>query len=316
MGQDLHVYLDGEENPALIIEDYYSADNPDALQGMQWDGQLYAYHGEDIASSEVLPLSLSDQPLGEASLYFVPETGVELSELSWWLIGGGAALLAGGIAFGAGSSGGGSDSDDRQELIPPPDISDINVITDNKETTVSGKTEPGSSIVIKDKDGQIVGQGEADKDGNFEIKVPGNGGNLDGGSIVVTTPEGGESVSVLPPVQVSPDGNTDGSTDGQTGGNTDGSTDGQTGGNTDGSTDGQTGGNTDGSTDGSTDGQTGGNTDGSTDGQTGGNTDGSTDGSTDGQTGGNTDGSTDGQTGGNTDGSTDGQTGGNTDGST
>ncbi|HAT6805204.1 TPA: hypothetical protein JAN03_24755, partial [Citrobacter freundii] len=191
VGKDLHVYLDGEENPALIIEDYYSEQNPEPLQGMKWDGQLYEYIGEDSASSDLLPLSLGDRPLGAAWLYFVPEEATDLSALGWWLLGGGAALLAGGAALaagGSGGSGGNGGQDSRQEL---PDISDVNVITDGENNVVTGKTEPDSKVVIKDKDGNIVGEGNSDKDGNFEITVPGNGGNLDGGSVVVTTPEGG-----------------------------------------------------------------------------------------------------------------------------
>ncbi|MGP9572821.1 Ig-like domain-containing protein, partial [Halomonas sp. AOP5-CZ2-32] len=36
-------------------------------------------------------------------------------------------------------------------------------------TTVSGMAEPGSTVEIRDADGNVVGTGEADENGNYEI---------------------------------------------------------------------------------------------------------------------------------------------------
>ncbi|MEG0391824.1 MAG: Ig-like domain-containing protein, partial [Anaerovoracaceae bacterium] len=40
------------------------------------------------------------------------------------------------------------------------------------DTTITGKAEPDSTVTIVDKDGNVLGEGKADKDGNFTIQVP------------------------------------------------------------------------------------------------------------------------------------------------
>ena len=41
----------------------------------------------------------------------------------------------------------------------------------NGEETVSGKTEPQTSVTVKDTDGTVIGQGVSDEEGNFEVPV-------------------------------------------------------------------------------------------------------------------------------------------------
>lgn len=39
------------------------------------------------------------------------------------------------------------------------------------KTTITGKTQPGNTVTVKDKDGKTVGTGTANKDGNFTIEI-------------------------------------------------------------------------------------------------------------------------------------------------
>src|SRR5699024_937024 len=54
-----------------------------------------------------------------------------------------------------------------------------------ESTTVTGTAEPGSTVTIKDENGNIVGETTADDDGNFEVVVEG-GGLADGEEYEVT----------------------------------------------------------------------------------------------------------------------------------
>src|SRR5699024_957625 len=60
-----------------------------------------------------------------------------------------------------------------------PDVEDItNNFDDNgnvESTTVTGTAEPGSTVTIKDENGNIVRETTADDDGNFEVVVEGDG---------------------------------------------------------------------------------------------------------------------------------------------
>src|SRR5699024_2361294 len=70
-----------------------------------------------------------------------------------------------------------------------PDVEDItNNFVDNgnvESTTVTGTAEPGSTVIIKDENGNIVGETTADDDGNFEVVVE-CGGLADGEEYDVT----------------------------------------------------------------------------------------------------------------------------------
>ncbi|WP_158651664.1 Ig-like domain-containing protein, partial [Acinetobacter indicus] len=37
--------------------------------------------------------------------------------------------------------------------------------------TITGKGEPGANVVVKDEDGNIIGEGTVDEDGNFEVEL-------------------------------------------------------------------------------------------------------------------------------------------------
>ncbi|WP_158651661.1 Ig-like domain-containing protein, partial [Acinetobacter indicus] len=38
-------------------------------------------------------------------------------------------------------------------------------------STITGKGEPGANVVVKDEDGNIIGEGTVDEDGNFEVEL-------------------------------------------------------------------------------------------------------------------------------------------------
>ena len=46
-----------------------------------------------------------------------------------------------------------------------------NTPTKPDKTTITGKTQPGNTVTVKDKDGKTVGTGTANKDGNFTIEI-------------------------------------------------------------------------------------------------------------------------------------------------
>ena len=56
MGDDLHLTLEGDSSPALILQGYFSLAEPAGLYGMAEDGQLYAY-GRTDASGEIFSLA-------------------------------------------------------------------------------------------------------------------------------------------------------------------------------------------------------------------------------------------------------------------
>ncbi|MDM0065992.1 hypothetical protein [Variovorax sp. J31P207] len=49
VGDDLHVTLEGEASPALVLEGFYALAEPSGIYGVAEDGQLYAYgFGQDV----------------------------------------------------------------------------------------------------------------------------------------------------------------------------------------------------------------------------------------------------------------------------
>ncbi|NOL49728.1 Ig-like domain-containing protein [Pelistega europaea] len=93
----------------------------------------------------------------------------------WLWVGLGAALV-GGLAAGGGGGGGGSSHAGGDKQPPaadttPPEIKDgsLDVSDDGKQVT--GKTEPGATVTVKDENGKTIGTGTADQDGNFNIPL-------------------------------------------------------------------------------------------------------------------------------------------------
>ena len=121
---------------------------------------------ESIASTDAL-LAASGSDAGGAA--------------AWpWVLGGLAA--AGGIAIAAGTGGGGGGDDDNNnpnpgnpgnpsepDTTPPNAPTNLQVSPDGK--TVTGTAEPGSTITLKDADGNTIGTGKVGSDGKFTIDL-------------------------------------------------------------------------------------------------------------------------------------------------
>lgn len=112
VGNDLHVTLEGETSPALVLEGYFGLSEPSGLYGVAEDGQLYAYgrtDGADIfslANGEMAPIALAGNPVPPGPV------GEDDGFAFWPLLLGGGLLLAG-IAAVANNGGG-------RVVIPPP----------------------------------------------------------------------------------------------------------------------------------------------------------------------------------------------------
>ncbi|MDM1709008.1 Ig-like domain-containing protein, partial [Thiopseudomonas alkaliphila] len=59
------------------------------------------------------------------------------------------------------------------DQTPPSKPGDLEINNEGDSTIVKGTGEPGAEIIITDKDGEEVGRGEVDEEGNFEIEVEG-----------------------------------------------------------------------------------------------------------------------------------------------
>lgn len=131
---------------------------------------------ESIASTDVL-LAASGSDTGGAAI---------------WPLALGGIVAAGGIAAAASSGGGGGGGDDDNngnpnpnpnpdpdpgtpgepstpDTTPPNAPSNLTFSSDGK--TVTGTAEPGSTITLKDANGNVIGTGKTGSDGNFTVSL-------------------------------------------------------------------------------------------------------------------------------------------------
>ncbi|MFP2431892.1 BapA/Bap/LapF family large adhesin [Enterobacter ludwigii] len=170
-GNDLVVTLHSGE--VITLKNFYVTDAEGVSQLVleESDGALWwiedptgAATYESIASTDVL-LAASGGDTGGAAIW--P-----------WVLGG--LAVAGGIAVAASSGGGGGGDDDDDntnpgtpgnpsdpDTTPPNAPSNLQFSSDGK--TVTGTAEPGSTITLKDADGNLVGTGKTGSDGKFTI---------------------------------------------------------------------------------------------------------------------------------------------------
>ncbi len=172
-GNDLVITLNSGE--VITLKNFYVADAQGVSQLVleESDGALWwiedptgAATYESIASTDAL-LAASGSDAGGAA--------------AWpWVLGGLAA--AGGIAIAAGTGGGGGGDDDNNnpnpgnpgnpsepDTTPPNAPTNLQVSPDGK--TVTGTAEPGSTITLKDADGNTIGTGKVGSDGKFTIDL-------------------------------------------------------------------------------------------------------------------------------------------------
>ena len=175
-GNDLVVTLHSGE--VITLKNFYVTDAQGVSQLVlqESDGALWwiedpagAATYESIASTDVL-LAASGSDAGGAAIW--P-----------WALGG--IVAAGGIAAAASSGGGGGgDDDDGNNNNPNPntpvDPSNPDTTPPNAPTSlqfsgdgksVTGTAEPGSTITLKDANGNVIGTGKTGSDGNFTVSL-------------------------------------------------------------------------------------------------------------------------------------------------
>ncbi|MCK7251420.1 BapA/Bap/LapF family large adhesin [Enterobacter kobei] len=178
-GNDLVVTLHSGE--VITLKNFYVTDAQGVSQLVlqDSDGALWwiedpagAATYESIASTDVL-LAASGSDTGGAAIW--P-----------WALGG--IVAAGGIAAAASTGGGGGGGDDDNngngnpnpdpgtpgepstpDTTPPNAPSNLTFSSDGK--TVTGTTEPGSTITLKDANGNVIGTGKTGSDGNFTVSL-------------------------------------------------------------------------------------------------------------------------------------------------
>ena len=169
-GNDLVVTLHSGE--VITLKNFYVTDAQGVSQLVleESDGALWwiedptgAATYESIASTDVL-LAASGSDAGGAAVW--P-----------WVLGG--LAVAGGIAIAAGTGGGGGGDDDDNsnpgnpgtptdpDTTAPTAPTNLQFSDDGK--TVTGTAEPGSTVTLKDADGNVVGTGKTGNDGKFTI---------------------------------------------------------------------------------------------------------------------------------------------------
>lgn len=126
---------------------------------------------------------------------------------AWPWVLGGLAVAAGGAIATASSGGGGGSSDNgsnpgnpgRSDFTPPAAPTGLTVSADGK--TITGNAEAGSTVTIKDANGNVIGSGTAGSDGSFTIPL--NTPQLGGETLTATAtdPSGntGPGTTVIAP---------------------------------------------------------------------------------------------------------------------
>ncbi|WP_236307894.1 BapA/Bap/LapF family large adhesin [Enterobacter bugandensis] len=177
-GNDLVVTLHSGE--VITLKNFYVTDAQGVSQLVlqESDGALWwiedptgAATYESIASTDAL-LAASGSDAGGAAIW--P-----------WALGG--IVAAGAIAAVASSSGGGGGDDDdgnnnnpnpnpstpvdptNPDTTPPNAPSGLKFSSDGK--SVTGTAEPGSTITLKDANGNVLGTGKTGSDGNFTVSL-------------------------------------------------------------------------------------------------------------------------------------------------
>ncbi|MCM7279639.1 Ig-like domain-containing protein [Enterobacter bugandensis] len=175
-GNDLVVTLHSGE--VITLKNFYVTDAQGVSQLVlqESDGALWwiedptgAATYESIASTDAL-LAASGSDAGGAAIW--P-----------WALGG--IVAAGAIAAVASSSGGGDDDDGNNnnpnpnpstpvdptnpDTTPPNAPSSLQFSSDGK--SVTGTAEPGSTITLKDANGNVLGTGKTGSDGNFTVSL-------------------------------------------------------------------------------------------------------------------------------------------------
>ncbi|MEJ8815192.1 Ig-like domain-containing protein, partial [Variovorax ureilyticus] len=184
VGNDLHLTLEGDTQPAAILEGYFLLPDPPGLYGQAEDGQLYRFGRTDggeifsLADGEMSAVALAGDP--------VPADGNDDGGVFWPL------LMLGGLAAGGlvATSGGGSSSalwiepaksEPPTKTVPTPGRAgatdhfgpiqgpiENHGVTDDPRPEITGTGSPGDTITIYDN-GTVIGKTVVDGDGNWQF---------------------------------------------------------------------------------------------------------------------------------------------------
>ncbi|WP_162940822.1 Ig-like domain-containing protein [Rahnella bruchi] len=189
-GNNLSIFLKGEDEPVVLIEDYYAFPNGKIL-GYAEDGQFYAYQLVDggnqagqLMSGEAELAALGGDAIGANEDIFQAENLGGVAFLPWFL---GALGLGAATAAAVSLSNNKKDSGNATDKVPEPEnklpekpmiksVSD-NVgaeqvplangsLTDDATPTFSGTGQPGCLVTIY-ANGKVIGSTQVDKDGNW-----------------------------------------------------------------------------------------------------------------------------------------------------
>uniref|UniRef100_UPI0033419E87 Ig-like domain-containing protein n=1 Tax=Acinetobacter rudis TaxID=632955 RepID=UPI0033419E87 len=197
-GTSVVIHLKNGE--VIIIEDFFSetaATDNSLVFGDESDQLIWARFTNDEG---LLLDAVNYQPLEniEPLLY-----GDNYNPLAWAAI----PVTAGGILAWA-DSGSNSNKEERDTTAPDAPT-DVKVSKDG--STVTGKGEAGAEVIVKDKDGKIIGKGTVDKDGNFIVKLDPPLTNGEEIKVSLKDPAGNESGETIvhAPDTTAPDAPTD-----------------------------------------------------------------------------------------------------------
>jgi VCBS repeat-containing protein len=177
VGNDLQVsFAEDSGNPDLIIEGFYDeADS--ALIGMAEDGSYYYYVPDSGEVTDfVTELEAGDiqgQALGgnaQAAPWWVGASETDSFNMLPWLAGlAGIGILGAALASSSDSDNKNDNTGPPADTTPPDAPTDLEVSDDG--TTVTGKGEAGAKVEITDLDGNVIGEGVVDDNGDFEVEL-------------------------------------------------------------------------------------------------------------------------------------------------
>ncbi|MFL7889265.1 BapA/Bap/LapF family large adhesin [Enterobacter pseudoroggenkampii] len=172
-GNDLLVTLHSGE--VITVKNFYVTDAQGVSQLVLQDSNGALWWIEDPAGAATYESIASTNVLLAAS-------GSDAGGAAFWPWALGGIVAAGGIAAAASTGGGGGDGGNNNstnpnipvdpadpDTTPPNAPSGIKFSSDGK--TVTGTAEPGSTITLKDANGNVVGTGKTGSDGNFTVSL-------------------------------------------------------------------------------------------------------------------------------------------------
>ncbi|MDM0077513.1 Ig-like domain-containing protein [Variovorax sp. J2P1-59] len=191
VGNDLHIAIEGESNPGLILEGYFSESDVGGLFGVAEDGQLYSYVPTDggeiftLAEGEQLPMALGGESYGAGAPYLVAGgNDGGFGFLPLMLFGGLAGLGLYAATKDRSSGGFHLPVADKEEPPAKPGFPSLggaiddqgptqgpiapNGLTDDPQPEFFGVGTPGNIVTIYDK-GNVVGSTVVDPGGEWRF---------------------------------------------------------------------------------------------------------------------------------------------------